>query len=140
MLVLVELLGVTAACTTGTLLFSKASTCALTSPVVYSWSLATLLLYATFASLVLCVPLLSVLFPVLAGALVPVISTLASLATWLSDAGKRGAFGAASILQRWMGSHTGKERHQQPHHTTLANPASTFALYINTSAIVWIFG
>jgi len=63
-LVLVELLSVTAACTIGTLLFSKASTCALTSPVVYSWSLATLLLYGSFASLVLCVPLLSVLFPV----------------------------------------------------------------------------
>ena len=91
MLAVVELLGAIVVIAVGTLIFSRAPACAMSSPVVYNWSLATLFLYGSFGSLLLLVPILSVVFPLLALALVPAIATLVSLANWMSEAGKRGA-------------------------------------------------
>jgi len=138
-LVLLLLLCALCAGVVGTAMYTSAPTCAFTSPVVHTWSLAALVLYASFAALVVGVPLLSVAFPLLALALVPIIATLVSLAAWLSDAGKRGAHGAASVLHRWLrlGSDDAAPPQPQP---TIANPASTFALYVNTAALVWLFG
>lgn len=138
-LVLLLLLCALGAGVVGTAMYTSAPACAFTSPVVHTWSLAALVLYASFAALVVGVPLLSIAFPLLALALVPIIATLVSLAAWLSDAGKRGAHGAASVLHRWLrlGSDDAAPPQPQP---TIANPASTFALYVNTAALVWLFG
>jgi hypothetical protein len=110
----------------------------MTSPVVYNWTAAALLLYGSFAALIMLVPVLSIVFPVVAVALVPLIATLVSFANWLSEAGKRGAFGAANYLRRWL--QKDDEQQQQPQQPAIANPVSTFALYVNTSALVWLFG
>ena len=71
----------------GASFYASAPHCALTSPIVHTWSLAVLLLYAAFGALVVAVPLLGVAFPLLAVALVPVIAVLVSTAAWLNDAG-----------------------------------------------------
>jgi hypothetical protein len=54
-----------------------------------------------------------------------------------SQAGKRGAQSAASILYRWL--RRGREG-ESPAHATLPQPMSTFALYVNTAAVLWLFG
>jgi hypothetical protein len=127
----------------GAFFFVGAPQCAQTSPIIYTWSLAALLLYAAFGGLVLAVPLLAVIFPFLAVALVPVIAVLVSVASWLSDAGKRSAFGAATTLQRWfqLGGVGFDAPDAQPTPMTplVANPASTFPLYVNSAALVWLF-
>ena len=122
----------------GAIGYAHAPSCALSSPIVYHWTLAVLLLYAAFVGLVLLVPLLSAALPFLAVGLTVIIDHLVGVASWMSEAGKRGAFGAASTLQRWLSVGAGgAEPPQQP---TIANPQSTFALYVNTAALVWLYG
>lgn len=54
----------------------------------------------------------------------------------LCQAGKRGAYGAASALQRWLLRGASDE---QPS-TSLPHPSSTFALYVNCAGVLWLFG
>ena len=69
----------------GALAYTSAPRCAQTSPIVYNWTLAALLLYACFFALVVLVPVLSMLFPLLAVALLPCIAALVSFANWLAE-------------------------------------------------------
>lgn len=124
----------------GTALYRAAPLCATTSPIVHTWTLATLLLYTAFGSLVVGVPLLGFLFPLFSMALVPVIASLVAVSAWLSDAGKRGAHSAASVLSRWLQAGSADSSAAQPQAPTIINPASTFGLYVNTAALVWLFG
>jgi hypothetical protein len=63
----------------------NAPECAHTSPIVYNWTLATLLLYGCFGALVVLVPILSAAFPLVALILMPVIAVLVALANWLAE-------------------------------------------------------
>ena len=136
LLVLLALVAALVVATIGAALFIGAPGCAYTSPIVYNWTLASLLLYACFGGLVLLVPLLSVTFPLLAIAILPLIAALVALANWLADAGKRGAYGAASALHRWLVRGSNADA-QPPAPSSLPHPASTFALYVNTAAVLW---
>jgi len=139
LLVLLVLIGAIGLCSVGAAMYDAAPTCAHTSPVVHTWTLATLLLYASFGLLVLGVPVLGFVFPMLAIGLVPIIATLVTAAGWLREAGKRGAHSAASVLTRWL-RRGADDDVQQPPPPTIVNPASTFGLYVNTAALVWLFG
>ena len=130
----------------GASFYADSPSCSHTSPVVHSWALATLLLYASFGLLVGLVPVLSATLPFFAAALLPLIAILVAFANWLSEAGKRGAASAITVLRQW--SRTGEEAAYadseggggalQP--PSASSPSSTFALYVNTSALVWVFG
>ena len=125
-------------------LFSGASPhCATTSPVVYNWATAVLLLYGVFGGLVALVPVLSYALPVLSLALLPLLTTLYAFAQWTSEAGKRGATSALGLLARWLrgGSAGGSDVEAgSGGGTPLASPAAPFASYVNTAALVWLFG
>ena len=127
----------------GTLFYRSATTCSYTSPIVHNWALATLLLYGAFGLLVGLVPVLSALLPLFAAAILPLIALLVAFANWLSEAGKRGAFSALTLLRRWLDlSGQGEDADAQPglQPPSGATPTSTFALYVNTAALVWLFG
>ena len=138
MLVLATLISGLAVTLFGAIIFSAAPKCAYTNPIVYNWALAALLLYGCFGGLVVLVPILSAAFPLLAVAVLPFIAALVSFANWLGEAGKRGAYGAASVLHTYLtrgrASELAAPSQQLPH------PASTFALYVNTAALLWLFG
>ena len=138
LLVLVALVAAIGVATFGAVMYPGAPGCAYTNPIVYNWTLAALLLYGCFGGLVVIVPVLGVIFPFCAVALLPLIASLVALANWLSEAGKRGAYGAASALRRWLARGSGSE--QTPSPMSVAHPASTFALYVNTAALLWLFG
>ena len=53
------------------------------------------------------VPVLSATLPFFAAALLPLIAILVAFANWLSEAGKRGAASAITVLRQW--SRTGEE-------------------------------
>ena len=82
----------------------------------------------------LLVPLCTVLFPFLAVALGGLIALLAMTAAWMQEASRRNTVGAVVSLRRVM---SGEPLEPQP---TIANPVSNFALYVNTTALVWFFG
>ena len=86
----------------------------------------------------LLVPLLGAAFPLISLLMAPLIASLASAATWMHEAGKRSATGAAGVLQRALKIGFGSEAQGQP--VTIENPTSTFSLYVNTTAFVWFFG
>jgi len=136
-LVLLTLVAALVLTALGGVAFAGATECAFTSPVVFNWTLAALLLYVCFGGLVVLVPVLGAAFPVLSVVLLPLIAALVAFTNWLSEAGKRGAFGAASVLRRWLMRSSSSE---PPAATTLPHPSSTFALYVNTAAILWLFG
>jgi len=61
-----------------------------------------------------------------------------AVTSWLREAGKRGAHSAASVLTRWLRTGADGAEQQLPP-PTIINPASTFGLYVNTAALVWLF-
>ena len=138
-LVLIALIGGIGLVSVGATMYDASPTCAYTSPIVHTWTFATLLLYAAFGMLVLGVPVLGFVFPLIAVALVPLIATLVTMVAWMREAGKRGAHSATSVLTRWLRT-SNDDSAQQPPPTTIANPASTFGLYVNTAALAWLFG
>lgn len=133
-----------ATATVGFVLFAKVSpSCATTSPVLYNWTTAVLLLYGVFGGLVALVPILSASFPLLSLALVPLLGALYSFAQWTSEAGKRGATSAVRLLAQWLGGGgaAGSDVESGVGGVNpLVNPAPTLASYINTAALVWLFG
>jgi len=134
LLLLVATIGLGSA---GAAMYNAAPGCAITSPIVHTWTLATLLLYGAFSMLVIGVPVLGLIFPLLAVGCAQLASLLMMAATWMRDASKRGALSAASSLTRWLRL---EESLQQPPTPTIVNPNSTFGLYVNTAALVWLFG
>ena len=141
----------------GGALYSSAPTCSYTSPIVYNWAAATLLLYCAFAFLVGLVPVLTATLPLLAAALLPLIAVLVALANWVSDAGKRGAASAITILHHWASGGDGASSMMADAEAGggpsvlrppgggggaggVSSTGSTFALYINTSVLLWLFG
>ena len=86
LLVLVLLLAATASGAWGTVLFAMSPTCGTSAPVLYKWSFAASLAFCIFVGLVLLVPLLSLLMPIFAMALAPLIGALVACATWMHEA------------------------------------------------------
>ena len=126
-LVLVLLLAATSSGAWGTLQFAISPTCGTSAPVLYKWAFATSLAFCIFAGLVVMVPLLSILMPLVAMAMAPLIGALAACAQWMHEAGRRGAFGSSNALQRAFS--LGMDDSDQP----VIAPSSNFALCINTT-------
>jgi hypothetical protein len=119
----------------GTILLAtgaQTSTCAVTAPIVHKWAYAAALAFCIFGSLLLFVPLIAVLLPFLALALMPLIACLATCAQWMDAAGRRGPFGAVGSLQRLL-------RLAPEEEAPLLGTNSNFALYVNTTALCWFF-
>ena len=106
---------------------SSSPACHLTAPILYKWSLAAVVAFGIFCSLVVAVPLLAVVMPA-AVCLGPLIMALAACAEWMHTAGQRGPFGTVTSLQRLLG--LGIDPESRP---PMA-PTSNFALFVNTCA------
>lgn len=131
------LFAVTGVGLTGILLLSGAaegSHCHLSSPIVYKWVTAAVLAFCVYVGLVLLVPLCSLLFPTLSLAASTLSALLAMLAAWMQDASRTSTSGVVGIVRRMV---SGELPEPQP---TIINPASAFALYVNTTALLWFFG
>jgi len=136
-LMVLLLLVVTVGCgLMGTLYLANAgpaSTCHITAPIVYKWAFAAALAFCIFGSLLVLVPLLSLMMPVLAIALMPIVACLATCAQWMDAAGRRGPFGSTGTLQRLL------RLAPQEEEAPMLSPTSNFALYVNTTALAWFF-
>lgn len=116
----------------GLLLLEVSDTCRVSSPRVYNWSFAAALAFCVFGGLVLLVPLLSLTLPLLAAALSHVVAALAALVQWMHEAGRRRALSATGTVGRLF-----RGAPEEP--AVVASPTSSFALYVNTTALAWFF-
>ena len=112
----------------GAVSLASSPACHLTAPILYKWSLAAVVAFGIFCSLVVAVPLLAVVMPAAAVCLGPLIMALAACAEWMHTAGQRGPFGTVTSLQRLLG--LGIDPESRP---PMA-PTSNFALFVNTCA------
>jgi hypothetical protein len=117
----------------GAVSLASSPACHLTAPILYKWSLAAVVAFGIFCSLVVAVPLLAVVMPAAAVCLGPLIMALAACAEWMHTAGQRGPFGTVTSLQRLLG--LGIDPESRP---PMA-PTSNFALFVNTTALCWLF-
>jgi hypothetical protein len=115
---------------TGAVWYASASTCAASSPLVHKWAFAWLLLASVLGALLLGVPALSLAFPVLAVGLSLLIGALAALATWMSEAARRGTSGAAGIVARGVRALLGGEAAAVEPPPPIGNSGSAFALCV----------
>jgi hypothetical protein len=151
----------------GTILLAtgaQTSTCAVTAPIVHKWAYAAALAFCIFGSLLLFVPLIAVLLPFLALALMPLIACLATCAQWMDAVRRcpqltfrRAAYRARlrSLLAPAPGCRRMQAGRRGPfgavgslqrllrlapeEEAPLLGTNSNFALYVNTTALCWFF-